>query len=99
MIRSSVASPLPLPVPSSPLLLLAIDSREDVPEADVPPRKRLCLTAPTPRFEVGESSTAVAARQPRLDVTHTTDYGFVDVVDAILGRHMSREVGKGITDV
>ncbi|GJW49179.1 hypothetical protein Tco_0090530 [Tanacetum coccineum] len=62
MIRSSVASPLPLPAPSSPLLLPATDCREDVTEADVPPRKRLCLTAPAPRFEVGESS-ATAARK------------------------------------
>nr|GEY26369.1 retrotransposon protein, putative, Ty3-gypsy subclass [Tanacetum cinerariifolium] len=58
---TSLSSPLPLipspPLPlralSSPLLLPATDRKEDVPEADVPPRKRLCLTAPTLRFEVG----------------------------------------------
>nr|GEV15702.1 hypothetical protein [Tanacetum cinerariifolium] len=61
--------PLPLPAPSSPLLLPATDRREDVPEADVSLRKRLCLTAPTPRFKVGESLVAAAARQPGLDVT------------------------------
>ncbi|GKD41418.1 hypothetical protein Tco_1261625 [Tanacetum coccineum] len=66
--------PLLLPTPSSPFLLPATDRREDVPEADVPPQKRLCLNAPAPRFEVGESSTAAAARQPGLDVTHATDY-------------------------
>ncbi|GJX76061.1 hypothetical protein Tco_0322872 [Tanacetum coccineum] len=98
MIRSSAASPLPLPAPSSPLLLHATDSREYVPEANVPPRKRLCLTAPAPRFEVGESSAA-AARQPRLDVTPATDYSFIDIVDVTLGHPMSREVGYGITDV
>ncbi|GKG61454.1 hypothetical protein Tco_0619179, partial [Tanacetum coccineum] len=48
--------PLPLPAPSSPLLLLATNRMEDVPEADVPPQKRLCLTAPAPTFEVRESS-------------------------------------------
>ncbi|GKE41767.1 hypothetical protein Tco_1469051 [Tanacetum coccineum] len=99
MIRSSVASPLPLPAPSSPLLLPATDCREDVTEANVPPRKRLCLTAPAPRFEVGESSAAVAARQPGLDVTPVTNYSFVDIVDATPGRPMSIEVGYGITDV
>ncbi|GKF97123.1 hypothetical protein Tco_0292944 [Tanacetum coccineum] len=78
MIQSRAASPLPLPTPSSPLLLPATDHIEDVPEADVPPYKRLCLTAPTPRFEVGESSAVASARQPRLDVTHATDYGLVD---------------------
>nr|GFA22859.1 putative reverse transcriptase domain-containing protein [Tanacetum cinerariifolium] len=30
----------------------------DIPEADMPPRKRACLTAPTPGFEIGESSAA-----------------------------------------
>ncbi|GJW70678.1 hypothetical protein Tco_0127595, partial [Tanacetum coccineum] len=91
--------PLPLPAPSSPLLLPTTNHREDVPEANVPPRKRLCLTAPTSRFEVGESSVAGATRQPRLDVTHSTDYNFVDNVDATLGRPMSKEVTCGITDV
>ncbi|GJX28861.1 hypothetical protein Tco_0236940 [Tanacetum coccineum] len=82
MIRSSAAPPLPLPAPSPPLLLPATDRREDVPEADVPPQKRLCLTAPAPRFEMRESSAAAAARQPRLDGTHVTNYGFIDNVDA-----------------
>nr|GFC09317.1 hypothetical protein [Tanacetum cinerariifolium] len=36
----------------------------DVLEVDVPPWKRACLTTPAPRFEVGESSAAGAARQP-----------------------------------
>ncbi|GJS96826.1 hypothetical protein Tco_0803794 [Tanacetum coccineum] len=62
MIRSSVTSPLPLPAPSSPLLLPATNHREDVPEADVLPRKRLCLTALAHRFKVGESSATAAAR-------------------------------------
>ncbi|GKD62108.1 hypothetical protein Tco_1299617 [Tanacetum coccineum] len=47
---------------SPPLLLPSTSRRADIPEADIPPRKRLLLTASTPRFEVGESSTA-AARQ------------------------------------
>ncbi|GKA20462.1 hypothetical protein Tco_0700451 [Tanacetum coccineum] len=92
--------PLPLPAPSSPLLLPATDRREDVSEADVPPQKRLCLTAPAPRFEVGESSAAAAARQPGLDVTPATDYGFVDTVDATPGRPMSREdLSQRVTDL
>ncbi|GKE48845.1 hypothetical protein Tco_1480103, partial [Tanacetum coccineum] len=36
----------------------------NIPEADTPPQKRLLLTAPRPGCEVGESSAAVAARQP-----------------------------------
>nr|GEY49447.1 pentatricopeptide repeat-containing protein At5g66520-like [Tanacetum cinerariifolium] len=38
--------------------------RTDIPEADMPPRKRACLTAPTPGFEIGKSSAAGVARQP-----------------------------------
>nr|GEV67875.1 retrovirus-related Pol polyprotein from transposon TNT 1-94 [Tanacetum cinerariifolium] len=98
MIQSRAASPLPLP-PSSPLLLLATDRRENVSKADVPSQKRLYLTAPTSRFEVGESSATAAARQPRLDVTHATDYGFVDTIDATYGCPMSKEVTYGITNV
>ncbi|GKE75934.1 hypothetical protein Tco_1542054, partial [Tanacetum coccineum] len=55
----------------------------NIPEADVSPQKRLCLTA----------------RQPGLDVTHDIDYSFVDTVDATPRRPMSREIGYGITDV
>ncbi|GKA41300.1 hypothetical protein Tco_0733893 [Tanacetum coccineum] len=55
--------PLPLPTSSSPLLLPATDHGEDIPKADFPSWKRLCLTAPTPRFEIEESSTTVVARQ------------------------------------
>ncbi|GKA62550.1 hypothetical protein Tco_0762069 [Tanacetum coccineum] len=39
-------------------------SRTDIPEADMPPRKRACLTTPGPGHEIGESSAAGAARQP-----------------------------------
>ncbi|GKE51450.1 hypothetical protein Tco_1486606, partial [Tanacetum coccineum] len=66
--------PIPLPAPSS-------SHRADVPEADMPLRKRLLLTAPTPRYEVRESSAAAAARQPRSTMDHRVDYSFVDTVD------------------
>nr|GEU79193.1 hypothetical protein [Tanacetum cinerariifolium] len=36
----------------------------DIPEADVPPQKRACLTTLALGFKVGESSAARAARQP-----------------------------------
>ncbi|GJX94050.1 hypothetical protein Tco_0348636 [Tanacetum coccineum] len=38
----------------------------DIPEAEMPPRKRACLTTPAPGYEIGESSAAGAARQPGL---------------------------------
>ncbi|GJS90461.1 hypothetical protein Tco_0773097 [Tanacetum coccineum] len=59
------ASPLPLPAPSTSRIA-------DIPEADILPQKRLLLTTPTPRFEVGESSAA-AARQPRSTVTQVVN--------------------------
>ncbi|GJW04156.1 putative reverse transcriptase domain-containing protein [Tanacetum coccineum] len=61
MIQSKATSP-PL-VSSSPLLLPYTDRRSDITETGMPFRKRLCLTAPDSRFEVGESSTAATARQ------------------------------------
>ncbi|GJY66334.1 hypothetical protein Tco_0468572 [Tanacetum coccineum] len=66
--------PIPLPAPST-------SHRADIPEADTPPWKRLLLTAPTPRVEVGESSAAAAARQPGSTMAHRVDHSFVDTVD------------------
>ncbi|GJU97560.1 hypothetical protein Tco_1326831 [Tanacetum coccineum] len=82
-----LSSPLPqIPSPPThyPLLLPASSTscRADIPEAELPPQKRLLLTTPTPRFEIGESSTAAAARQPRSTVAHRVDYGFMDTLDA-----------------
>ncbi|GKD40835.1 hypothetical protein Tco_1261042, partial [Tanacetum coccineum] len=71
-IQLRAASPLPLPAPST-------SRRADIPEANILPQKRWCLTTPTPRFEVGESS---AARQPGPTVARRVDYSFVDTMDA-----------------
>ncbi|GJS89418.1 putative reverse transcriptase domain-containing protein [Tanacetum coccineum] len=46
-----------------PLLAPSTSRRADIFKADMPFRKRLLLTAPTPRMEVGESSTARVARR------------------------------------
>nr|GFD00676.1 hypothetical protein [Tanacetum cinerariifolium] len=45
-------------------LLPSTSHRTDVLETDIPPRKKACLTTPTPGFEIGVSSAAGAARQP-----------------------------------
>ncbi|GKC52401.1 hypothetical protein Tco_1075146 [Tanacetum coccineum] len=73
-IRLRAASPLPIPTPST-------SRRADILKADIPPRKRLCLTAPTPRFEVGESFAA-AAKQSGSNIARRVDYSFVDTMDA-----------------
>ncbi|GJY87055.1 hypothetical protein Tco_0501683 [Tanacetum coccineum] len=42
--------------------------------------KRARFTAPTGRFEVGESSSAAIARHARHILAHTVDYGFIDTI-------------------
>ncbi|GJZ38191.1 putative reverse transcriptase domain-containing protein [Tanacetum coccineum] len=91
--------PTSLPLPSSPLpaslfIPPPVDRREDTPEAELPPRKRLCLTALTSRYEVGESSTAA----PRPAGGHGIDYGFIGTLDAKTRRQRAEEVGYGIRD-
>nr|GFC62556.1 hypothetical protein [Tanacetum cinerariifolium] len=53
-----------------------IDRRDDIPETEMPPRKRLCLSTLGFMYEVGESSTARPTRGQRID------YGFVSTLDA-----------------
>nr|GEW78000.1 reverse transcriptase domain-containing protein [Tanacetum cinerariifolium] len=63
--KQDVAAALPM-LPST-------TRRSEVPEADMPPRKRLCFVTLTTGFEVGESS---AAARPPKDI-----YGFVDTTE------------------
>ncbi|GKB52027.1 hypothetical protein Tco_0902780, partial [Tanacetum coccineum] len=71
-----------LPSPPLPPLLLSlyipppIDCKDDIPEFEQPPRKRLYLSTLGSRYEVGESSTARPTRVQGID------YGFVSTVDA-----------------
>nr|GEY04686.1 putative reverse transcriptase domain-containing protein [Tanacetum cinerariifolium] len=46
--------PLPLPLHMPP----PIDCRDDIPEIEMPPRRRLCLSTLGSKYEVAESSTA-----------------------------------------
>ncbi|GJV71619.1 hypothetical protein Tco_1491614 [Tanacetum coccineum] len=98
--------PLPPPIilsharpyaPSSgtpPMHLLSTNRRADKPEVTLPPRKRLGI-ALGPRYEVGESSSAAAAR-PAGGLR--ADYGFVATMDREIRRDLERDVGYGITD-
>nr|GFB27820.1 hypothetical protein [Tanacetum cinerariifolium] len=102
--RISIPAPVPMPAwtDSEVARLLAISSPpasplspwEDRPEVTLPPRKRLDI-ALGPRFEVGESSSAAAARPAG---GFRVDYGFVATVDREIMRNPEREVGYGITD-
>ncbi|GKE19873.1 putative reverse transcriptase domain-containing protein [Tanacetum coccineum] len=84
-IAEYVGAPTPPSPPPSPLS----------PWAELPPRKRLCLTALTLRYEVGESSTAA----PRPTGGHRADYGFIDTTDTEIRCQRAEEVGYGIRDV
>ncbi|GJV55351.1 putative reverse transcriptase domain-containing protein [Tanacetum coccineum] len=86
----------PSEIPSPPLLQPFTTHRDDLLEADMSLRKRARFTAPTSRFEIMESSTAVAARQAGHTLAHTVDYGFIDTIDASIRASESRAM---ITDV
>ncbi|GJY15353.1 hypothetical protein Tco_0385775 [Tanacetum coccineum] len=75
---------------SPPLLLLSTTHEDDIPEVDMPLRKRARFTAPASGFKVGETLATATARQPGLDIA---------TVDATPRRPMSREDGYGIKDV
>ncbi|GKA04125.1 hypothetical protein Tco_0676906 [Tanacetum coccineum] len=74
------SSPLP-PLPARLFIPPRVDRKEDILEVELPPRKRLCLTAPISRYEVGESSTAA----PRPTGGHRADYRdvWVDPTEAV----------------
>nr|GEZ76200.1 putative reverse transcriptase domain-containing protein [Tanacetum cinerariifolium] len=76
---------------SPPLQLPSASRREDRPEVTLPPQKRLGI-ALGPRYEVGESSSAVAAR-PTGGLR--ADYGFVSTVDREIMRDPERELLAG----
>ncbi|GJY37298.1 hypothetical protein Tco_0422676 [Tanacetum coccineum] len=81
-----ITIPEPLPVLHS--------HREDRPEVNLPPRKRLGI-ALGPGYEVGESSAAAAAR-PAGGLR--ADYGFVATMDREIRRDPERYVGYRITN-
>ncbi|GKF22202.1 hypothetical protein Tco_0074524, partial [Tanacetum coccineum] len=53
--------PLP-PLPPSLYIPPPVDRRDDIPESEQPPYKRLCLSTLGSRYEIGESSTARPTR-------------------------------------
>nr|GEX93450.1 hypothetical protein [Tanacetum cinerariifolium] len=72
-------------------LLSSTSCKTDILEADMPPRKKACLTAPTPGFEIGESSAA--------------GYGITGTWDEIVEKMMEiapttlEEVNDGVTEL
>ncbi|GJR55032.1 hypothetical protein Tco_1405553 [Tanacetum coccineum] len=73
----AVTTALPSPPLPPPLYIPPpVDHRDDIPESEQPPRKRLCLSTLSSRYEIGESSTA------RPIGGRGIDYGFFNTVDA-----------------
>nr|GFB49028.1 hypothetical protein [Tanacetum cinerariifolium] len=89
----AVTALLPSPPLPPPLYIPPpIDCRDDIPETEMAPRKRLCLSTLGSRYEIGESSTA------RPTGGQGIDYGFVSTLDAEVRRRGIREVRYGIRD-
>nr|GFC41351.1 hypothetical protein [Tanacetum cinerariifolium] len=76
------------PLPPSSYLPPPIDLRDDIPESEQPPHKRLCLSTLGSRYEVRESSTRGRG----------VDYGFFDTVEAKIRHRGIGEVGYRIRD-
>nr|GEW71508.1 hypothetical protein [Tanacetum cinerariifolium] len=91
--RCMVPAALPLPPLPPPLHMPPpVDRRDDIPETEMPPRKRLCLSTLGFRYEVRESSIA------RPTGGQEIDYGFVSTLDAEARRRGIGEVRYGIKD-
>ncbi|GKD37312.1 hypothetical protein Tco_1257519 [Tanacetum coccineum] len=86
--------PITLPTSLPTLLLPSTNRRAGVPEAELPPRKRLCI-APGPRYEIRECLSAYTTRHTR---GFRADYGFVGTLDAEIRRDPNREIGQRIID-
>ncbi|GKE78613.1 hypothetical protein Tco_1544733, partial [Tanacetum coccineum] len=89
----AVTATLPSPpLPPSLYIPPPADRKDDIPESEQPPRKRLCLSTLGSRYEIRESSTARPTRGQGID------YGFVSTVDAEERKQGIRNVGYGIRD-
>ncbi|GJU11721.1 hypothetical protein Tco_1134117 [Tanacetum coccineum] len=86
--------PIPLPTPSPHLLLPSTDRRAGVLEAELPPRKRLCI-ALSHRYKIEESSSTPIARPTG---EFRRDYSFVATLDDEIRQDPERDVSYGITD-
>nr|GEW55132.1 hypothetical protein [Tanacetum cinerariifolium] len=88
-ITAAIPSP-PLPPPL--YIPPSVDRRDDIPEIEMPPRKRLCLSTLGSRYEIGESSTTRPTRDQKID------YRFVSTLDTEARRRGIGEFGYGIRD-
>ncbi|GJV69921.1 putative reverse transcriptase domain-containing protein [Tanacetum coccineum] len=88
LVTAALPSPSLPPLPPSLSIPPPVDRRDDIPESEQPPRKRLYLSTIGSRYEIGESSTARPTRGRGID------YGFVSMVDAEERRQGLEDVGR-----
>nr|GEU73169.1 reverse transcriptase domain-containing protein [Tanacetum cinerariifolium] len=92
-LSDAVTSALPsLPLPPPLYIPPPVNRMDDIPETEMPPRKRLCLSTLGSRYGIEESFTARPTRGRGID------YGFVSTLDAEARRRGIGEVGYGIRD-
>ncbi|GKC29677.1 hypothetical protein Tco_1036971, partial [Tanacetum coccineum] len=91
-ITAALPSPPLPPLPPSLYITPPVDHRDEIPESEQPPFKRLCLSTLGSRYEIGDSSTARPTRGRGID------YRFVSTVGAEERRQGIRDVGYGIRD-
>nr|GEW82674.1 hypothetical protein [Tanacetum cinerariifolium] len=91
--RCTAPAALPSPPLPPPLYMPPpVDCRDDIPEIEMPPRKRLCLSTLGSRYEVRESSIDRPTRGRGID------YGFVSTLDVEARRRGIGEVRNCIRD-
>nr|GEX83267.1 hypothetical protein [Tanacetum cinerariifolium] len=91
-VTAALPSPSLPPLPPPLYIPPPVDHMDDIPETEMPPRKRSCFFALGSRYEIGESSIARPTRSRGID------YGFVSTIDAEARRRGIGEVGYGIKD-
>ncbi|GJX22646.1 hypothetical protein Tco_0227091 [Tanacetum coccineum] len=74
-VTAALPSPSLPPLPLSLYIPPPVDHRDEIPESEQLPRKRLCLSTLGSRYKIGKSSTA------RPTKGRGTDYGFFSMVD------------------
>nr|GEY54876.1 hypothetical protein [Tanacetum cinerariifolium] len=87
--RSPIRAPLGYRVAGIRMgaLLSSTSRMTDIPEADMPPQKRACLTAPTPGFEIGGQPGPTESDLRRCRVEQAR-YGITDTWDEIADKMM-----------
>nr|GEV73732.1 hypothetical protein [Tanacetum cinerariifolium] len=87
VVTITLTSPQLPPLPPSLYIPSPVDRKDNVPESELPPRKRSCLSTLGPRYEIGESSTARPIRGRGID------YGFVSVTPLFVKKTLCHNLG------